>query len=218
MCSPGLCHPLAQCIEGSFRPLCVCPFGYVGSGFGPSGCARTQMDACATAPCQNGGTCRPNPANTFPEFSCICPAGTVLPVCAISTDPCAHSPCQNGGTCTQTNGNRYRCSCPAKYTGLFCQTEVRVCGGVLTGLSGTLKYPPSENYPHNSRCAWLIRTNFTQVLNITFTKFNLESSNDCRFDWLQVRKISIEKWRYKRLNGRNRNCTSTSESKWFYVD
>lgn len=187
MCSAGLCHPLAQCIEGSFRPLCVCPPGYVGGGFGPSGCTRTtSFDACDSMPCLNGGTCRS--ATRGVSFNCICPVGTVPPVCAISTDPCAHSPCQNGGTCTQINGNRYRCSCPPKYTGMFCQTEVRVCGGVLTGLIGTLKYPPSENYPHNSRCAWLIRTNVTFVLNITFTKFNLESSNDCRFDWLQVRE------------------------------
>lgn len=186
MCStmPGICHPLAQCIEGAFRPICVCPPGYTGSGFGRNGCFEGIPAPCASNPCQNGGTCVP--AELGLAFSCNCPPGTSRPYCTISTDPCSRFPCQNGGTCVTLNGNRYQCSCPPKYTGLSCQTEVRACGGVLTGLSGTLKYPPSDNYPHNSRCAWLIRTNMTQVLNVTFTKFNLEGSNECRFDWLQV--------------------------------
>lgn len=185
LCSTGICHPLAHCVEGAFRPICICPAGYTGSGVGQAGCVRGAFDPCAPNPCQNGGSCSPNSLGT--SFSCTCPPGTMRPLCTISTDPCSHSPCQNGGTCTVVNGGtRYRCACPPKYTGLFCQSEVRACGGVLMGLRGTLRYPPSDNYPHNSRCAWLIKTNVTQVLNITFTRFDVERSQDCHFDWLQV--------------------------------
>lgn len=61
------------------------------------------------------------------------------------------------------------------------------CGGLRNFPSGTIKYPPAESkYPHNAKCAWLIKTNLTQVLNITITKFELEYSRECRFDWLQV--------------------------------
>lgn len=187
-CAGDICHPMAQCIDGPYRSMCICPNGWTGSGYGPSGCERTGlMDPCALNPCLNGGTCSPSAQGA--SFSCTCPPGTVRPLCALATDPCSNNPCQNGGTCTTVNTYRYRCSCPPKYTGMTCQSEVRACGGVLNGLTGTLKYPPSENYPHNSRCAWLIKTNVTQVLNVTITKFNLENSQDCRFDWLQVEFI-----------------------------
>lgn len=50
-------------------------------------------------------------------------------------------------------------------------------------------YPENslEAYSHNSRCAWLIKTNHTKVLKVTFSKFDIEDSRDCKFDWLQVR-------------------------------
>lgn len=61
------------------------------------------------------------------------------------------------------------------------------CGGLRNSPSGTIKYPPAESkYDHNAKCAWLIKTNITQVLNITFTKFEIEYSRECRFDWLQI--------------------------------
>jgi cubilin len=70
---------------------------------------------------------------------------------------------------------------------------VKKCGGLLSNWNGTLQYPtdPNSNYVHNARCAWLIKTNHTKVLNVTFTKFDLEASNeDCKFDWLQVSDIN----------------------------
>jgi hypothetical protein len=62
------------------------------------------------------------------------------------------------------------------------------CGGVLNGLSGTLQYPHSGSveYGHNVNCAWLIMTNTTKVLQLNFTKFDLEHSPNCEFDFLQV--------------------------------
>jgi len=62
------------------------------------------------------------------------------------------------------------------------------CGGVLAGLSGTLQYPHSGSieYGHNVNCAWLIITNTTKVLQLNFTKFDVERSPNCEFDFLQV--------------------------------
>jgi len=62
------------------------------------------------------------------------------------------------------------------------------CGGVLSGLAGTLQYPHSGSieYSHNINCAWLIITNTTKVLQLNFTKFDIEHSPNCEFDFLQV--------------------------------
>lgn len=169
---------------------CICPPHFTGSGIGVFGCTRSNntFDGCTLNPCQNGGTC--TPSGTF-GFRCECPPGTVLPRCTRSgITGCSPNPCQNGGTCVP--GVRpiiitsYRCICPPGRTGRNCQNEARSCGGVLNAFNGTLKYPLSGPYQHNSRCAWLIKTDEDKVLNVTFTKFNLESSRECRFDWLQV--------------------------------
>ena len=63
------------------------------------------------------------------------------------------------------------------------------CSGVLYGLSGTLQYPRSGSieYGHNVNCAWVIITNTTKVLQLNFTKFDLEHSPNCEFDFLQVK-------------------------------
>jgi hypothetical protein len=75
------------------------------------------------------------------------------------------------------------------------------CGGVLTGLSGRLQYPHSGSiqYGHNVNCAWLITTNTTKVLQLNFTKFDVEHSPNCEFDFLQVqyplsRSTSVYCW------------------------
>lgn len=118
---------------------------------------------------------------------CRCPIGYELPYCTSSQNPCFSNPCKNGGTCRNNQPGEYQCDCTPSYTGRTCEMETNACGGVLASASGTLKYPISDLYPHNSRCAWLIRTIVTQVLNVTFTNFDIEySTNDCRFDWLQV--------------------------------
>lgn len=74
-----------------------------------------------------------------------------------------------------------------------CQSVQRACGGVLDDLSGSLTYPIGNGtYNHNARCAWLIITNHTKILNVTFTKFNLENplqNKECKYDWLQVSRL-----------------------------
>lgn len=183
--SNAACHPAARCVQNVFGISCICPFGYTGDGFGHFGCVRSNstFNVCASNPCLNGGTC--TNVGLF-GFRCECPAGTLSPRCLLSPSGCASNPCQSGGTCIPGFGNAYRCLCPPGRNGRNCQVEVRTCGGVLNAANGTLKYPLSSVYPHNSRCAWLIKTDEDKVLNVTFKRFELERSRDCRFDWLQI--------------------------------
>ncbi|XP_055632024.1 cubilin homolog [Toxorhynchites rutilus septentrionalis] len=185
-CSPGLCHPMARCVEYIVGVAnCVCLPGYQGSGIGPNGCVRMPTNPCAFNPCKNGGTCTPNGSN----YTCSCPPGTAQPNCIRFVTPCVPNPCFNGGTCAPFM-DRYYCSCPAGYTGIRCQGASRSCGGILDSYSGILRYPVDNGtYNHNSRCAWLLKTNHTKILNVTFTQFHVEdaiSSGECKFDWLQI--------------------------------
>lgn len=183
--SQNPCHPLATCAQTVYGITCLCPPHYSGSGYGIFGCipSNNTSDGCSGSPCQNGGTCIS--VGLF-SYRCECPPNTVLPRCSRAFGPCSPNPCRNGGTCIQTDRSQYRCACTSNRSGRNCQSENRACGGVLNSFNGTLKYPLSNTYPENSRCAWLIKTDEAKVLNVTFTKFHLEHSHDCRFDWLQV--------------------------------
>ncbi|GLG98263.1 Cubilin homolog [Gryllus bimaculatus] len=190
----GGCHPLAQCLENSAISQsyvqCICPSGYAGSGIGPSGCIPT-----AVAPISGGSNiCQPNPcihgtcivAGT--SFICRCYSGYTGATCGNAVNPCDSNPCQNSGTCVP-QGNGYYCRCSPFTTGMHCEQQQMSCGGRLRSPSGTLKFPPSNegiNYPSQVSCGWLIVTNSTQVLNVTFKSFNLEESPECSFDWLQI--------------------------------
>lgn len=184
----SVCNVNALCYQYPNSPVnCVCKPGYTGNGFGENGCIiSSTYDPCFTISCRNGGTCVKNGTSAF----CRCPSGFTPPFCMQSHDYCNPNPCLNGGSCSQVRfGARYRCSCLSGFTGSRCQQSPG-CGKVFTETNGTLKYPPDGgNYLHNVKCAWLIKTNITKVLNITFKSFNLEVSNDCRFDWLQVGEI-----------------------------
>lgn len=150
------------------------------------GCIQSTQttNVCLPNPCFNGGLCVT--VGAF-GYRCICPSGFHPPRCTgAKYNACQPNPCRNGGTCSLVTNSDYRCSCPPGKSGRNCQMEARSCGGVLNSLNGTLKYPLSFRYPHNSRCAWLIKTDENKVLNVTFKKFDLERSQDCRYDWLQV--------------------------------
>jgi cubilin len=77
-----------------------------------------------------------------------------------------------------------------------CSLVSAVCGGDLFGLSGRLQYPHSSSieYGHNVNCAWRITTNTTKVLQLNFTKFDIEHSPSCQFDFLQVGNANKIRW------------------------
>uniref|UniRef100_A0A8D0GFF0 Cubilin n=1 Tax=Sphenodon punctatus TaxID=8508 RepID=A0A8D0GFF0_SPHPU len=172
----GGCHILASCTSTPATPIpsCVCSPGYTGNGYGPNGCAPLS-DICQSQnqnPCENGQ----------------CFLSWTGPNCTENINECFSNPCQNGGNCTdEVNG--YFCQCTNTWTGPQCQTPQQVCGESLSGLSGSFSYPnnpSSERYDHQVSCAWVIRTTFNKILRITFPFFQLEESNRCNYDFLQI--------------------------------
>ncbi|XP_034244978.1 cubilin [Thrips palmi] len=188
----GGCHPLATCIHlpGSGQSVyCVCMAGYAGSGVGPQGCfpANTTSAApsgpCASSPCRNGAAC----TNSAGSYTCTCRPGFKGRDCE-TADPCSSSPCQNGGTCIKADAD-FTCDCPDGFTGERCETRQDACGGFLRSEAGTLRFPHSNNsnvYPHGVNCGWVIITNTSMVLNVTFTHFEVEDGTQCNYDWLQI--------------------------------
>ncbi|XP_029168402.1 cubilin-like [Nylanderia fulva] len=185
----GGCHPLATCSENpsltSSYVLCRCPLGYIGNGMGPNGCQLTDVSvntACSSNPCVHGA-CVPNGAN---GFTCTCNPGYSGITCNIAADPCLPNPCRNNGICVVLNGQA-TCQCTSSFTGNRCETPRQSCGGVSRNFMGTLQYPMGgSTYQHGLSCAWVLITEPSKVLNITFTAFNLEQSTDCKFDFLQI--------------------------------
>lgn len=107
--------------------------------------------------------------------------------CANQDNPCSPNPCKNNGVCSITAMRTASCECSAAYSGPRCETPKETCGGVIRDLSGTLTYPASgATYQHGLSCAFIIATNISLVINVTFTRFDLESTPGCRHDFLQV--------------------------------
>ncbi|XP_053948471.1 cubilin homolog [Anastrepha ludens] len=176
------CHPLAKCTEVSNTVVCSCPAGLVGSGVGLNGCVQGTQQNCAALPCQNGGTC----VDSGDTFICLCPMGYRGPTCSPVANPCTPNPCHNNGRCRATGGTQFICQCPPGFSGRLCDNRYSRCGGILAGTTGHLKYPEGSLYEHMAQCAWVIRTNESLVLNVTFNAFELEDATECRFDWLQI--------------------------------
>ena len=94
----------------------------------------------------------------------------------------------NNGVCTEVDSHTVSCECTTNFFGPKCEHARPVCGGLFKNLNGTLQYPAANiPYDHGLNCAFVIITNVTRVLNLTFTNFDVEASQTCRFDFLQVR-------------------------------
>ncbi|XP_043916230.1 cubilin-like [Protopterus annectens] len=180
----GGCYPSATCINnpGSTLPTCICPPGYTGNGYGPNGCTQTST-ICQQNPCING-QCHA----TLTGYICVCDPGWTGTNCTENINECASNPCQNGGTCID-GINGYTCTCTSTWTGPQCQTPQQVCGGSLSGPAGTFSYPNnpgSDQYDHQVSCAWVVRVDSNKIIRITFPYFQLESSTNCMYDFLQI--------------------------------
>uniref|UniRef100_A0A8C4D9G2 Cubilin n=1 Tax=Dicentrarchus labrax TaxID=13489 RepID=A0A8C4D9G2_DICLA len=182
----GGCHPLATCSSspGTSFPICTCPPGYIGNGYGPTGCTETSNICQTNNPCINGQCA----TTVAPGYICNCNSGWQGVNCDQNLNECLSNPCQNGGTCND-GIDGFTCTCTAQWTGQFCQSPQQVCGGHLTGSAGSFSYPNTpghDEYDHQVSCAWVIRVDANKILRITFPFFHLESSTNCNFDFLQI--------------------------------
>ncbi|XP_070708966.1 cubilin [Pempheris klunzingeri] len=183
----GGCYPLATCSSSpdSSLPICTCPPGYIGNGYGPTGCTQTSNICQTNNPCVNGNCVATTSA---PGYICNCNSGWQGVNCDQNIDECLSNPCQNGGTCNDGN-NGFICTCTAQWTGPLCQTPQQECGGYLTGPAGSFSYPNNpghDEYDHQVSCAWVIRVDPNKILHISFPFFHLESSTNCNYDFLQI--------------------------------
>lgn len=67
--------------------------------------------------------------------------------------------------------------------------SVSYCGGIFTETEFTLRSPEyPNNYPHERSCEWRVVRQSSTVcgLELTFKKFDLEPSDNCSYDYLQV--------------------------------
>jgi Notch-like protein len=89
------------------------------------------IDDCAGAPCQNGGTC----VDGVNAYTCTCPAGYTGTNCETVVDSCNPSPCANG-TCAGGVGT-YTCTCDAGWDGVNCDNNIDDCVGAPCQNGGT---------------------------------------------------------------------------------
>ena len=186
----GGCSPFATCTEDNGQPKCTCAPGYTGNGVGPDGCK--QSEGTCDLNCLHG-VCVIQSGNP----TCICYQGWSGDMCDQTMDTCLlDNPCLNGGTCVSGPDARFTCKCTDEFTGFTCEQPIGLCGGELTGETGTVSYPGSGNlYPNNAKCAWTIVGEEGQVIELTFTLFDLEPKvgSTCHdklevFDYLALEK------------------------------
>ncbi|XP_067660312.1 cubilin-like [Haliotis asinina] len=66
-------------------------------------------------------------------------------------------------------------------------TEPETCNQVLTSENGILTSPGNGSYANNERCVTVITgPSLPYILVVNFTTFDLESSTNCRYDYLEV--------------------------------
>ncbi|KAJ9585947.1 hypothetical protein L9F63_020404, partial [Diploptera punctata] len=82
------------------------------------------VDECASAPCQNGGTC----VDLVNSFRCSCPSGWEGNACQFDADECQGSPCINAYSCQNLVGD-YRCKCQKGWAGKNCDHNINDCVG-----------------------------------------------------------------------------------------
>ena len=107
----------------------------------------------------DGGACCNNNANGWDEYCKVCE-------------------CLDSGTTT------YKTTTTTATTTTMTTTTTTptpvVCGGQFMGGSGVITSPEWPNtYPNNANCLWEIDCNKEEVVEITFTSFDVEYNDNC---------------------------------------
>ena len=114
-CTPDPCHGVDCGEHGSCSGgTCQCDVGYSGER------CETDINECASDPCQNGGTC----TDMVNGYTCDCAPGYSGTDCESSV--CDEITCMNGGRCSVVDGSA-RCDCVDGFTGDICQNAPDPC-------------------------------------------------------------------------------------------
>uniref|UniRef100_A0A336LUY3 Delta-like protein n=1 Tax=Culicoides sonorensis TaxID=179676 RepID=A0A336LUY3_CULSO len=103
---------------------CVCSQGWEGPN------CETDIDECASQPCENGGIC----IDLVGGFRCECPLEWTGDYCNIDVNECesnsasAFGPCINAESCRNYPGS-FECVCQVGWTGKTCTKNIDDCQG-----------------------------------------------------------------------------------------
>ncbi|KAL3873052.1 hypothetical protein ACJMK2_036213 [Sinanodonta woodiana] len=157
---------------------CICAPGYTGRD------CETQVDECASDPCQNGGIC----IDLIPGYSCQCPDGLTGQNCQIDTDLCTPNPCQHRARCFIMDGD-YFCLCPPGYDSKDCSQpkvievqEIDSCTiSIPTNSSGGVQLVSSGICGRHGLCISQPGGNYVCSCNMGYKgDYCHENVNDCR--------------------------------------
>lgn len=165
LCPSPWCHKSAMCLVNSIGAInCVCMIGYTGQGFGPNGCK--QINPCTPNPCANGGEC----TSLQNSYSCQCTKGFSGKNCKYNLNI----------TCS------LKCTCSLGFNSLKCENNEEC----EDNNKGTFTFP-NTNYDTSSNksheCQFSIIVNEYKIIHLNFTKFVLNTSNECGAEYLMIK-------------------------------
>lgn len=85
-------------------------------------------------------------------------------------------------------GSPPRAGNPAPLNSMGC---VSACGGTYTSYQGKIASPGYPNsYPLNAECVWILNNSPGNKLQLTFSEFDIQQSDNCDLDYLEIREDS----------------------------
>jgi len=130
------------CTAARSTHTCSCVPGWIGAE------CQTNVDECASAPCQNGATCR----DWVNYYNCTCPMGYTGRNCQTDINECGSNPCPAGSVCID-GINSYTCQtlvCPGAVGSDFCSAHGTCSNGLCScniGFSGLDCATPAPALP-----------------------------------------------------------------------